>query len=140
MIYQACHREHLRTDESGRALTENQARVLDHLHDAQPMTLSKLAEHMGIGRSAASITVKRLIRAGYIKKTRGKDDRRCVGLTLSAAGLKIQEHNTVLNPALVEKLIGMLGQQEAEQAIVGMERLARCAAIQLKRRTLEVNR
>jgi hypothetical protein len=48
-IFIACHRRHLREDESGKTITEHQASVLDHLHPMRPTTLSKLAEHMGVG-------------------------------------------------------------------------------------------
>ena len=50
-IFLACQRRHSRDDERGRAVTEHQASVLDHLSATEPVTLSKLAEHMGVGRS-----------------------------------------------------------------------------------------
>jgi hypothetical protein len=31
-IFLACHRQHVREDETGKAITERQASVLDHLH------------------------------------------------------------------------------------------------------------
>ena len=62
-VFLACHRRHLREDESGNAVTEHQASILDHLHVTRPARLSKLAEHMGLSRSTMSITVSRLIRA-----------------------------------------------------------------------------
>jgi len=73
-IFLACHRRHLREDETGNAITEHQASVLQHLHAMRPTTLSKLAEHMGVGRSTMSITVARLKRAGYIASSRDKKD------------------------------------------------------------------
>jgi len=140
IVYQACHREHLRTDEAGRTLTENQLRILDHLTGPRPATLSKLAEHMGVSRSTMSVTVRRLMRAGYLARTPAKDDRRSFALTLTAAGRRIQEQNTVLDPALVEKMIRMLSAEEAERAVAGLERLAGCAARQLKQRKREIDR
>src|SRR5215470_10622606 len=38
-IYLACHRRHVRSDETGRYLSEHQASVLDHLDAERPMTL-----------------------------------------------------------------------------------------------------
>ncbi|MGA2848311.1 MAG: MarR family transcriptional regulator [Terracidiphilus sp.] len=133
-IYLACHRDHTRTDEAGNPLTENQASVLDHLDSVRPTTLSKLAEHMGVGRSTMSITVARLVRGGYIVRGPGKEDRRTAGLTLTPAGKRIQEQNSVLNPQLVRKMLKMMEPAEAEHAIAGMECVARYAAILLRQR------
>jgi DNA-binding MarR family transcriptional regulator len=136
-IYLACHRDHTRTDEAGNPLTEKQASVLDHLDAARPTTLSKLAEHMGVGRSAMSTTVTRLVRAGYIARRAGMQDRRTAGLTLTPSGRRIQAENTVLNPQLVRQMIKLMQPTEAERALAGMESLAQAAAILLKRRKRE---
>jgi DNA-binding MarR family transcriptional regulator len=96
-IFLACHRQHVREDEAGKAITEHQASVLNHLHATRPTTLSKLAEHMGISRSTMSITVARLVRGGYITRDRDKNDARCVGLTLTLTGVRVKEQNTVLD-------------------------------------------
>jgi DNA-binding MarR family transcriptional regulator len=136
-IYLACHRDHTRADEAGNPLTEKQASVLDHLDAARPTTLSKLAEHMGVGRSAMSTTVTRLVRAGYIARRAGTQDRRTAGLTLTPSGKRIQADNTVLNPQLVRQMFKLMEPAEAEWALAGVESLAQAAAILLKRRKRE---
>ena len=133
-IFLACHRQHVREDEAGKSVTEHQASVLDHLQVARPTTLSKLAEHMGVGRSAMSITVKRLVHSGYIKSARDKKDARCVGLTLTPAGARVKEQNTVLDPELVKKMFRLMSSGELEMALQGIECLARQARIMLRRR------
>jgi DNA-binding MarR family transcriptional regulator len=139
-IFLACHREHTRADEAGKALTENQASVLNHLDADRPTTLSKLAEHMGVGRSTMSTTVTRLARGGYIARGRGRQDRRSVALTLTPTGKRIQEQNSVLDQQLVQEMLKMMKPGEAELALAGMERLAQAAAILLKRRKRERDR
>jgi DNA-binding MarR family transcriptional regulator len=136
-IYLACHRDHTRTDQAGNPLTENQASVLDHLHETRPTTLSRLAEHMGVGRSTMSTTVARLVQGGYIARQPDKRDRRSIGLTLSAAGKRIQEENTVLNPQLVRQIFKMMEPAEADRALAGMECIAKYAAVLLKQRKRE---
>jgi DNA-binding MarR family transcriptional regulator len=136
-IYLACHRDHARSDEAGNPLTEKQASVLDHLDAARPTTLSKLAEHMGVGRSTMSTTVARLVRGGYVARKAASQDRRVVGLTLTAAGKRIKDENTVLNPQLVRQMLKLMEPAEAERALAGMESMARAAAILLKRRKRE---
>lgn len=136
-IFLACHRDHLRTDEAGNTLSEKQASVLDHLDVARPTTLSKLAEHMGVGRSSMSIAVARLVRAGYIRRIPNARDRRSVGLTLTAAGKRVQAENAVLNPQLVREMFKLMEPAKAERALAGIETLARAASILLKRRKRE---
>jgi DNA-binding MarR family transcriptional regulator len=134
-IFLACHRQHVRDDEAGKAITEHQASVLDHLHATRPTTLSKLAEHMGVGRSAMSITAKRLVRGGYVRSTRDKNDARCVGLALTPAGARVKEQNAVLDPELVKKMFRLMSAGELETALQGIECLARQARILLRQRT-----
>jgi len=139
-IYLACHRDHARSDAAGNPLTEKQASVLDHLDGTRPTTLSKLAEHMGVGRSTMSTMVARLVRGGYVGRKAGSADRRVVGLTLTAAGKRIKDENTVLNPQLVRQMLKLMGPVEMGRALAGMESLARAAAILLKRRKRERDR
>lgn len=134
-IFLACHRQHLREDERGHTVTEHQASILDHLHPARPTTLSRLAEHMGVSRSTMSITVRRLVRCGYIEHRRDKSDRRSVRLTLTPAGARLREQNTLLDPDLVREMFAVMKSGDLEIALVGMERLARAARTLLRRRS-----
>lgn len=133
-IFLACHRQHVRQDDEGRSITEHQASVLDHLHASRPMTLSKLAEHMGVGRSATSITVARLVRGGYIARTRDGKDARSIGLTLTPAGVRVKEQNTILDPELVKKMFRSMAAAELEAALLGIEFMARHARLLLRSR------
>jgi DNA-binding MarR family transcriptional regulator len=133
-IFLACHRQHVREDEAGKTVTEHQASVLDHLHATHPITLSKLAEHMGVGRSTMSITVARLVRGGYIASSRDKNDARRVGLTLTPTGVRVKEQNTVLDPELVRGMFRSMPAGELETALRGIERMAKFARIMLRQR------
>jgi len=139
-IFLACHRRHLREDESGKTITEHQASVLDHLHPAQATTLSKLAEHMGVGRSTMSITVRRLVKRGYIGQRRDRNDARAVGLTLTRAGARIREQNTLLDPELVQEMFSLMSPATLEAGLEGLESLARYANALLRRRSRERKR
>ena len=134
-IFLACHRRHLRDDASGKAITEHQASVLDHLHPSRATTISKLAEHMGVGRSTMSITVRRLASRGYIACRRDRSDSRCVCLTLTRAGARIREQNTLLDPELVQKMFRLMSPATLESALAGMESLAKYANALLRQRS-----
>lgn len=133
-IFLACHRQHVRDDATGRTITEHQASILDHLHDTHPITLSKLAEHMGVSRSTMSITVSRLVRADYIKRRKNDSDGRSVGLTLTPAGVRIKEQNSILDPELMREMFRLMPVKESETALQGIECFAKYARILLRRR------
>jgi DNA-binding MarR family transcriptional regulator len=133
-IFLACHRRHMREDEAGKGITERQASVLDHLHPTRASTLSMLAEHMGVGRSTMSITVARLVRGGYITSNRDNNDARCVGLTLTPAGVQVKEQNTVLEAELVGEMFRLMPAGELETALRGIECMAKYARILLRQR------
>jgi DNA-binding MarR family transcriptional regulator len=133
-IFLACHGRHLRSDHSGKAITEHQASILDHLDPARPTTLSKLAEHMGAGRSTMSVLVARLVRAGYIMQRRDPVDARRSSLTLTAAGARVKAENSVLDPQLLRKMLRQMPVGELETSLRGLESLAQYARILLKQR------
>ena len=133
-IYLACHRQHLRDDERGQVITDSQANVLAHLSATRPMTLSDLAGHLGIGRSAMSIAVSRLVQHGYVKRVRARTDARSIQLTLTAAGVKATEQNAVLDRGLVREMFRPIPPAELEAALRGIELLARFSSLQVARR------
>jgi DNA-binding MarR family transcriptional regulator len=134
-IFLVCHRRHLRADAAGNAVTERQASVLDHLDPTRPTTLSRLAEHMGVGRSSMSILVARLIRAGYIAQRRDSADARRVSLTLTPAGARIKAENSVLDPQLLRKMFALMPAAELESSLRGIESLAQYARILQRQET-----
>jgi len=81
-----------------------------------------------------SITAKRLVRGGYIRRTQDRNDARCVGLTLTPAGARVKEQNTVLDPELAKKMFRLMSAGELEKALQGIESLARQARILLRQR------
>jgi DNA-binding MarR family transcriptional regulator len=126
-IYLACHRRHIRDDERGQVITDSQVRVLTHLHETRPVTLTTLARHLGVGRSAMSIAIAKLVRGGYVRRERAEQDGRAIHLTLTAAGARITEQNTVLDKDLVRELFRRMRPSELDVALNGMELLARHA-------------
>jgi DNA-binding MarR family transcriptional regulator len=133
-IFLACHRRHLRADAAGKPVTERQASVLDHLDPTRPTTLSRLAEHMGVGLSSMSILVARLLRAGYVAQRRDASDSRRVALTLTPAGARIKADNAVLDPQLLRKMFALMPAAEMESSLRGIESLAKYARILQRQR------
>lgn len=126
-IYFACHRRHVRDEQSKAVLSAHQASVLDHLDDVEGTSLVSLASHMGVTASTMSLTVDRLERGGYVTRARSEGDRRRVSLLLTPAGVRIKRQQKVLEPELVEAMLQRLDDDTRAQALRGLELLAGAA-------------
>jgi DNA-binding MarR family transcriptional regulator len=126
-IFFACHARHVRDPKTRRRLSAHQASILDHLDTVQAVTLMGLAKHMGVTPSTMSLAIERLVRRGYVLRARHSGDRRRLELRLSAAGERIREASSVLEPARVRRLLAGMPQLEREQALDGLALLARAA-------------
>jgi DNA-binding MarR family transcriptional regulator len=123
-IYFACHRRHVRDEQTKAVLSAHQASVLDHLDELEGTSLLELAKHMGVTASTMSLTVDRLERGGYVTRERSQDDKRRVDLKLTASGVRIKRQQKVLEPELVAAVLGRLDESKRKQALRGLELLA----------------
>ena len=137
-IYFACHRRHVRDEQTQSLLSAHQAGILDHLDDVEGTSLLDLARHMGVTPSTMSLTVDRLERGGYVTRVRSTADRRRVDLRLTPDGVRIKQQQKVLEPELVAAMLSRLDERKRKQALRGLELLAE-AAVDLVR-SGELNR
>ena len=126
-IFFACHSRHVRDPCSRRVLSAHQASVLDHLDEVEPTSVMDLARHMGVTASTMSIAVERLARHGYVIRSRDPLDGRRVNLTLSAAGVRVRDAQSVLDPHRVRAMLARLSSGECREALRGLALLARAA-------------
>ena len=134
-IFHACHSRHVRDPKTRQAVSANQARVLDHLDDVEPTSLMALARHMGVSASTMSLTVDRLARRSYVTRSRDAADRRVVNLRLSAAGARLRDAQSVLDPKRVKAMVLRLPPGEREDAVRGLAVLARAASEEMHARS-----
>ena len=126
-IYFACHTRHVRDPVSRRLLSRHQASILDHLDELDPTTVNDLARHMGVTPATMSLALDRLERRGYVARLRDNPDRRRVHVRLTAAGVRMREATSVLDPPRVEELLSRLTGDEREAAVHGLALLAAAA-------------
>ena len=130
-IYFACHTRHVRDPESGATLSSHQVSILDHLNIDDPTSLAELAAHMGVTPSTMSLAIDRLEGEGYVKRTRDREDARRLRLLLTAKGKRIREAHSVLDAEKVDAMLARLSAAERNDAIRGLELLARAASQQI---------
>jgi len=126
-IFLACHRRHVRDEASGALVSAHKVGILDHLDTVEPTTLTDLARHIGVTAATMSVTVDRLVRAGYVTRAPDAVDRRRVQLRLTEPGARIRAANSVLDPTRVRDLLEHLDGPERAAAIRGLALLARAA-------------
>jgi len=139
-IYLACHTRHVRDDERGRSLSPHLAGILDHLDRADAITVSELARHLDVTESTVSIQIRKLEREGYVRRVRDRQDERRVRLHLTAAGMRVKQQNSVLDPDLARRMISLLPAKDAEAALSGLELLAQAAEKLMRDRQLRSRR
>jgi MarR family transcriptional regulator, organic hydroperoxide resistance regulator len=136
-IYLACHTRHVNDPGKNIRLTANQASILDHLDEEEPVTLQELSLHMGVTPSTMSITVNRLVVLGYVKRDKDKGDSRRVRLKLSKEGLKVKKSKSVLDGERVRSMLQRLSDDELKTALKGLGLLSYAAELEMKSRSLE---
>ncbi len=127
-IYFACHTRHVRDEETQQRLSAHQASILDHLDELEPVSMLRLAGHMGVTASTMSLTVDRLVRAGYVTRDRDAADARKVALRLTKDGARLKERKSVLDRELVAGMLGRMKPRDRSAGLAGLELLAKAAA------------
>lgn len=131
-IYFACHTRHVRDPQTGTDLSVHQASILDHLDEVDPMSMTDLAGHMGVTVATMSLAVDRLEDKGYVRRARDPRDRRRVLLRVTAAGVRVREAKSVLDPVRVEAVLAQLSPADRDAALRGLQLLARASELHMK--------
>lgn len=126
-IFFACHTRHIRDPKTRRILSTHQASILDHLDAVEPVSLKTLSQHMGVTLSTMSLSIDRLVRGGYVLRSRDARDGRRVNLRLTPTGVRIQKAQSVLDPERVRGMLRRLSESSRREALRGLALLARAA-------------
>lgn len=79
-------RHHFSEIESACGISGSQLWLLQEVARCPDIGVSALAKLLSIHQTTCSLLVDRLVKAGYVKKTRSTKDQRRVGLTVTTAG------------------------------------------------------
>jgi DNA-binding MarR family transcriptional regulator len=107
-------RAELRRHEEG-GLTLAEYRVLVFLRQRRDVSLSALADHIGLGLPSMSKMVDGLVVRGLVSRTAALDDRRRLALCLTDAGVvKVENALAATQAALAHTAAGMDAAQRAK--------------------------
>lgn len=103
-------------------LTVAQYLILKRLQAAGPLTMSALAEAMGVTLPAATALVGRMARAGFVTRRRRTRDRRQVWVALTARGREALEEARAKRDRLLAQYLGAMAAEDL-RALVGILRV-----------------
>jgi DNA-binding MarR family transcriptional regulator len=102
------------------SLSVPQLRVLTFLSRRPGAPLSGVAEHLGVTRSTASAIVDRLVRRKLVGRAVHPQERRCIVLTLTAAGAQHLQHAREAACADMAKVLAGLSATDLLQVTKGL--------------------
>ena len=89
-----------------------QFHILVTLQRSGVMTMSRLADLLGVSQSNASGLIDRLEERGFVVRTRVAEDRRIVLVTVTEAGTKLIQENDALSDELLRDVLARLDRAE----------------------------
>lgn len=126
-LYVACHSSHGRATGVADALSARDCAVLSHLCVDPALSASRLAKHLGVGRSTLSEVVGRLVEQSFLQSHQDLRDERKRRLTVTPAGVAAMATASVLDHEKVVAVLSRLTPQERFTAIEGLALLASAA-------------
>jgi DNA-binding MarR family transcriptional regulator len=91
------------------------------------VTLGRVASHLLLPKSSASVLVKDLERRGFVRRRRDSSDERRLAIVLTAKGRRRVEADTVLEPGALAAALGELPERERRALVRALARLAEAA-------------
>lgn len=112
------------------AVTEHQRVVLGYLR-GQSVTMRELAKRLGVGESAATAVVERLVRQGLVVRHDDPTDRRLVRLALSDQGEFVVAELSEKSRQRIAGLLAVLSDDQLTELVGIMETLEASAKEQI---------
>ena len=111
---------------SGISVTIGEAHTIDAIARLNPpVTVSQVADRMGLARPTMTITIKKLEQKGYIEKTTSAEDGRRVTLVLTDQGKLIDRVHSIFHQRMVRDLSALLQPEERAILLTGIGQLNR---------------
>ena len=112
-------------------VTDHQLSVLTYLRH-HTLTMRELAKQLGVGESAATAVVDRLVRQGLVVRCDDPSDRRVVRLTLSTSGESVvaEMHASICRKTA--SLLDVLSDEQLTQLVAIIETLAAATSIETR--------
>src|SRR2546430_7565977 len=105
-------------------LSQHERQLLHHVPADGAVSLTWLAEHLGLPKSTTSMVVKSLGQRGFVERARDPQDERRLAIALTEQGQARLAEDTVLDPVRLRAALAKLPPEVRAALLDGLERLA----------------
>lgn len=99
---------------SDKTLTLSEIHVLREIPGERPRTMSMVAEGLKISVGALTTAIDKLTEKGYVKRFRGKTDKRTMKVVLTPKGREAYEEHRKFHKQMIDAAISDLNKKEKE--------------------------
>jgi len=116
-------RQHVLEQISQYGFTVPQLLLMQEVYNHPGITLKELSERLGLAKSTVSGIVDRLEMQGAVIRSRAKDDRRAVNISLSPKIIELRDSLNIIRNNYLAGLLKDLEADEIEKIIYGLNKL-----------------
>jgi len=103
---------------SGDLLYTTEIHTIESIGKNSGINLTKLAEYMGVSKSAVSKTTKKLLKKNYIIKSRPVDNQKEVIFNLTDKGRKAFQGHEIFSQEVFEKIFDILKNLKEDEVVI----------------------
>lgn len=104
-------------------ITNNDMHVIEAIGVDEPKNMSSIARELSVTVGTLTIAMNSLVKKGYVERTRGKEDRRVVYISLSERGKAAYEHHAQFHKEMIQSVTSELTKEELEALIKALSKL-----------------
>ena len=95
-------------------ITNNDMHVIEAIGVKEPKNMSTIAKQLSVTVGTLTIAMNSLVKKGYVERTRGKEDRRVVYISLSDKGRRAFEHHAEFHRRMIDSIKEELSGEELQ--------------------------
>ena len=86
-------------------ISRTEMHTLEAIQESEYVTLTQIADKLSITKATASVTIKRLVKKGFVKKVKEENDKRISTLKLTQKGEDSCDKHRQFHDGLVEGIL-----------------------------------
>lgn len=95
------------------------------LHTDRKLSVSEIAQALDIKKPSVTITVNRLVKKGFLSKSRSETDGRRVDVALTREGERVYRLQAAFHRRLADNIMSEMSDEERRVLLIGVQRLER---------------
>ena len=104
-------------------ITNNDMHVIEAVGLGEPKNMSAIAKVLSVTMGTLTIAMNSLVKKGYVKRTRGKEDRRVVYISRSEKGKGAYQHHEKFHRHMIDEILKDLTEEETEALMKSLTKL-----------------